>query len=617
MNLMDKDIILREFYSDLTKNSYNKNKLKDKTLVDALFELTHFLSKDSTVSERLFCLKNNLFPKLCECGSITKFISPAMGYAEFCSKKCTSTSNKTKEKRKKTTIESNGGLGFSSQSIKEKIKTTNLEKYGVENAASYENVANKISEAWKYVDKNKVLEKRKKTNVEKYGVEHHQQNQIQKEKIKNNIIKIHDGIGFSSKKIQNKIKNSILEKYGVENVMNNTKVQDKLKNSILEKYGVENAMQSSDVISKRRKNNIEKWGVENNSQRHISKETLETLSSNSAFEQKLKVSGGAYSLSKELEVSIHTIMNKIKEFGIIYESQGTFTSSFETEILNFLSINDVPNLIQSDRKILNGKELDIVIPDKKICIEMNGVYWHSENSGNKDKFYHYNKTEVAKKAGYQLLHIYDVEWLHKNNIIKSMILSKIGKSQNKVHARKCIILEINPSQKNQFLIENHLQGKDTASINLGLFFNNELVAVMTFGKSRFSKKYQWELVRFANKKFTHVVGGASKLLRYFINKYNPCSIVTYADKRYSDGTFYEKIGFTKLHESEPNYHYWKSNNPLFDNQLFSRNRFQKHKLKNILENFDSTLSEWDNMKTNGYDRIWDCGNYVFSWKNTQ
>jgi hypothetical protein len=236
--------------------------------------------------------------------------------------------------------------------------------------------------------------------------------------------------------------------------MSNTKVQDKLKNSILEKYGVENAMQNSEVISKRRKNNIEKWGVENNSQRHISKETLDTLSSPALFEQKLKVSGGAYSLSKELEVSIHTIMNKIKEFGIIYESQGTFTSSFETEILNFLSINDVPNLIQSDRKILNGKELDIVIPDKKICIEMNGVYWHSENSGNKDKFYHYNKTEVAKKAGYQLLHIYDVEWLHKNNIIKSMILSKIGKSQNKVYARKCIILEIDTSQKNQFLTKH-------------------------------------------------------------------------------------------------------------------------------------------------------------------
>lgn len=611
---MNKVELLNEFYPKGLDKPYNKNKGKDNQLINVLKDFTPYLTDDVTISERLFCLKNDLRPNVCECGNKTKFKSPKDGYAEFCSRKCMNSSNKTKERRKQTTIESQGGLGFASKKISEKVKKTNLKKYGVEVATQNKDVRNKISDTWKDVNKDDMLEKRKKTNLEKYGAEHHQQNLEQKEKIKNGLIKNQGGVGFASKKISEKISQTNLERYGAENAMLNEEVQEKLKQTIQKKYGVDNPTKSIEIIEKRKFNNIKKWGVSSNSQLHISDENLKIISDPILFENKLGEIGGAYSLSKELGVSIHTVLNKIKKFGIVYETQGTFSSSFEDEIVHFLKQHIQTEIVQSDRKILSGKELDIVIPDKNVAIEMNGVYWHSENAGGKDKFYHYNKTDKSKENGYQLLHVYDTEWLHKNDIVKSLILSKLGLNSNRIYARKCIVRELDNTTKNNFLLENHLQGKDTSEVRLGLFYDEQLYAVMTFSKSRFSKKYEWELVRFANKQYSHVVGGASKLFKYFIKTYDPKSIVTYADRRYSDGSFYETIGFDFIHVSDPNYFYWKSNNPLFSNTMYSRNRFQKHKLKNILENFDASKSEWENMQMNGFDRIWDSGNYVFKWE---
>jgi very-short-patch-repair endonuclease len=263
-------------------------------------------------------------------------------------------------------------------------------------------------------------------------------------------------------------------------------------------------------------------------------------------------------------------------------------------------------------------ELDICIPDKKIGIEFNGIFHHSEKDKlNKDgsihyqgksSMYHLTKTNFFTEQGIQLLHIWDNEWINKQDIVKSIILSKIGKIENKIYARKCSIKEITSKESNEFLENNHLQGKDNSSIRLGLYYDDELVALMTLGKSRYNKKYEYELYRFACKTYTSIIGGFSKLLKYFIQKYKPNSIITYADKRYSIGNVYGKNGFTFLHDSSPNYFYTK------DYQILeSRVKYQKHKLKNILETYDDTLTEWENMQLNGYDRVWDCGNSTWIW----
>jgi hypothetical protein len=247
-----------------------------------------------------------------------------------------------------------------------------------------------------------------------------------------------------------------------------------------------------------------------------------------------------------------------------------------------------------------------VLPEKKLAIEINGVFWHSELRG-KDKRYHLNKTQLCEDAGYQLIHILDNEWASKQQIVKSRLCSKLG-TTSRIYARQCSIQLVNPADKTVFLNNNHIQGTVGSSVNLGLRHNGALVALMTFGKARYSRT-EWELLRYCSAINTTVVGGASKLFAHFVAQYQPTSVVSYADRRWSTGDLYRSIGFEFSHAADPNYFYFNNADP---SKLMSRVKFQKHKLSEYFE-VDAGLSEWDNMKHNNYNRIWDCGNLVYTW----
>ena len=149
----------------------------------------------------------------------------------------------------------------------------------------------------------------------------------------------------------------------------------------------------------------------------------------------------------------------------------------------------------------------------------------------------------------------------------------MGIFEKRIYARNCIVKSIPSEIKNEFLDKNHLQGNDKSCICLGLFYDDELVSIMTFGNSRYNKNYQYEMHRFCTKIGYQIIGGASKLWSYFVKNHNPKSVITYADRRYSDGTFYSKIGFKKIGISKPNYFYFKNTI-----NLLSRLNFQKNKL---------------------------------------
>ena len=278
----------------------------------------------------------------------------------------------------------------------------------------------------------------------------------------------------------------------------------------------------------------------------------------------------------------------------------------KTQQFIFDSIN-VENKIFNDRHL--GKELDIYLPKYNLAIEYDGLMFHSEGKfihskfNGPDKKYHLEKTELCLKNNIQLLHIFETEDL---DLWLSLINSKLGLN-NKIFARKCIIKELKSKETEEFLNFNHLQGFCQAKINVGLFYEDELVSVMTFSKPRFNKKYEYELIRFASKRNYTVIGGASKLWKYFVNKYNPKSVITYANRRFSSGDLYYKLGFTFLEKTSPNYFYFKTN----DRKLYNRIKFQKKNLKNILEVYDENLSEAENMFNNNYRRIFDCGNLKF------
>lgn len=260
---------------------------------------------------------------------------------------------------------------------------------------------------------------------------------------------------------------------------------------------------------------------------------------------------------------------------------------------------------RKDRKLISPFELDFVNFQHKIAIELNGIYWHSELWG-KDKNYHLAKTYKCEAKGFKLLHIYDFEWMEKRDIWCSVINNILGKS-TKFYARDCYVCEI--LNADSFCKENHLQGRcPSAKLHLGLFSkDNKLLAVMQFGKPRYNKLYEWELLRFCSLLNHSIIGGASKLIKYFEIKYRPQSIISYGNRRWCSilNNVYQKCGFTLLYATKPAYFYIKGRN------VYSRLKFQKHKLHKILNNFNPSQSERENMINNGYSRIWDCGNLVY------
>jgi len=201
--------------------------------------------------------------------------------------------------------------------------------------------------------------------------------------------------------------------------------------------------------------------------------------------------------------------------------------------------------------------LDIFIPSLNLAIEFNGTFWHSEISGNKNKVYHLNKTKSCIFKGIKLIHIFQFEWDTKKEIIKSILKNIIKKTPNKIYARECEVRDITLQCSIDFLEKNHLQGKDKSSIKLGLYHKNELVSVMTFCKSRFDKKCEYEMSRYCNNLNTSIIGGGNKLFSHFINSYRPNSMVSYSDRRYFNGNIYRQLGFTFVDNTSPSYFYLK------------------------------------------------------------
>lgn len=270
--------------------------------------------------------------------------------------------------------------------------------------------------------------------------------------------------------------------------------------------------------------------------------------------------------------------------------------------------------IQHDRSLINPFELDFTISSHKIAIEFNGIYYHSEDNGGKDRKYHLNKTERCKREGYQLIHIFENEYLQKYDIMKFKIRSLFGKNRYKIFARKCVISEISSTVKKKFNEKYHIQGDSQSCINLGVFYKNRLVQVMTFSKRRKAlgathAEGEYELSRMSSIKGFTIVGGASKLLSHFENNYHPQKLVSYADRRWSKGDVYHKLGFKFIRMTPPNYWYFTKNN--LHKPLMHRYKFAKHTLSKHLKNFDPILTEWENMKNHSYDRIWDSGSLYF------
>lgn len=280
-------------------------------------------------------------------------------------------------------------------------------------------------------------------------------------------------------------------------------------------------------------------------------------------------------------------------------------SAGEKEVAEFVRSLGV-EVVENDRTLVAGFEIDIVSHERKIAIEYDGLYWHSEENG-KDRNYHLIKTLNCAERGYRLIHIFEDEWRFKRGIVEDRLRHLFGASERRVFARKCRVAEIGNGECERFVNENHLQGSINASCKLGLYDGDALVAVMTFGKPRYNKEFDWELLRYCCLRGCCVVGGAGKLLSHFLRLHKGVSIISYADKRWSDGGLYRSLGMQRLPDSLPSASYFHKDRLQRENYM----RFQRHKLSVYLDEYDEKLSAKENIRKNGYYKIWDCGNYVF------
>jgi hypothetical protein len=265
--------------------------------------------------------------------------------------------------------------------------------------------------------------------------------------------------------------------------------------------------------------------------------------------------------------------------------------------------------LSSDRAIISPKELDVVVPERRLAFELNGLLWHSYHPKNEypeaqDRRRHRAKTTSASEAGYQLFHITDYEWRYKQDIVKSIIASQLGLNTT-IAARKTIIKDVVREDEEQFLNQYHIQGYVRSERCLGLYHDDALVMLMSVGKSRFNKKADLELLRLCSVTGVTVVGGLSKLLAHLRTIYPNQVLVSYCDLSKGTGRGYDQAGFSLIGVTEPGY-IWTDGN-----SVISRFKTRKKELQKWLSCYDGALSEAQNMFNGGFRRYWDCGNNVY------
>lgn len=464
-----------------------------------------------------------------------------------------------------------------------------------------------------------IKSKKEKNSLEKWGVSNPQKSQIVKQK------------SLDTNKI----------KYGSVSPMSNDEVKKKAKETLLKNHGVENPAHSKEIIDKRiesfkksnwsesyREASIQKYGQTHPwKAKEIHKKTVDSgkKKRNEKSFQLVSAKMQNYPDYQLLSVnhdekSIRIICPKGHEFDIpkhTFDERNNYNteicqvckpvwsgiSGLEIQLTDYLS--QYCKDIQIRRKdIIPPLELDVYIPSQKLAIEFNGLYWHS--SANKTKEYHLTKWARCEELGIRIFNVWEDDWIYRKDIVKSSLLYSLGVVNQKIHARKCEIREVTSSESWSFLQDNHLQGGCKSSVRFGLYYNSELVSLMTFSKPRLplssikSEEGTWELTRFCNKINIVVAGAASKLLKYFEEKMKPKSIETYSDNSSFSGGLYSRLGFEFKHLTKPGYWYLVKGRRDY--------RFNWRKSKLISMGADASKTEEQIMSEWGYPRIYNAGN---------
>ena len=462
------------------------------------------------------------------------------------------------------------------------------------------------------------------------------------EKIRRNkISKTHKEMKIEKKEIYyKKRKNTVLEKYGPEG-LSQPDLLEKKRLTCIKKYGTDFAGQSQQVKEKYKQNSLKKWGYE-----HWMK--VDSVVKKNIESKKISFQSYANQIIKERGYTLFSDYNNAHNkitlvcpdctgiFDVItwnYFQQGggicptcnpkyAGSSVQENVLSKYISTLTTHEIIRGSRKIIPPYQLDIFIPELKLAVEYCGLYFHSTRCDNNDnptipKDRHIKKLDMCLEKGIRLITIFEDEWILKQDIVKERLKYILKKSDGKkIRASKCDIKIVKSKEKNIFLEKYHIQGKDNSVLNIGLYYENQLVSIMTFthGSPSKGQKHKnlkvWELNRFCTSFDYIVYGSAQKLLKFFQANYDWDQVFSYADRRWSLGTLYEKLNF-KLDDRKifPNYWYWGRG-------IVGRKHrfgFTKSKLKKSIY-YSEYLNEQQIMSFEKRYSVYDCGNlkYILS-----
>ena len=567
---------LQELIVYLNEHIHENNKFltcvsrfeKYKDIKQYIIKYTPHLDNDININERVFCLLNNIEKRqYCkECNNIVSFDRVKKRYRDFCSLKCSNGSNLTKEKKEKTLTSNYGVINPShSDIIREKYKNTCMERYGKSH----------------YSHTQQYKQKYKDTCIERYGVE---------------------TTAILSDVIEKKEKTN-LELYGNVAPSKNEDVKEKTRQTCLSRYGTDSFVKTEKFKEKTRQTCLSRYNVDNFNKKDISEESLMKLENKEwLINQHHQNKKSLLEISKILDVNDTTVGRYCKKHGV--EVRITGTSIGENEISEYIkSLCGERNVHNNIKGIVDGRyELDIYIPDLKIAIEYCGLYWHSEIY--KDKEYHLKKLEKCNERDIRLIHIFENEWTHSKQIVKEKLRYIISRNVYKIYGRNTTVIKVPTEKRKQFLKKYHIQGNGAGSLSYGLVYNGVLVSLMVFKKR---KNGVYELNRFASS--SNVIGAFSKLLSHFKKNHEWDEIISFADRRWSEGDVYLKNGFFVDKILKPDYKY------IIGDNIFHKFNFRHKTMKWKLKVFDPSLSEHKNMISNKIYRIYDCGLIRFVMKN--
>lgn len=511
----------------------------------------------------------------------------------------------------------------------------NMDKYGVEHPMQLK----------------EVQEKHRASVKEHFGVEHPLQSQEVKNKaIETNREKFGADWALGSKKFHEKCSDAMKRKYGYRTTFESPELMTKAKSTMAEKYGVQSPVQCNQIRQKMEQTNLQRYGVKHPMQnpsvskrmsdtrkqhgqeiaKHIRQAFQERYGVDSCRQSPIVVNKIKQSLIKhygvdaefksddikqrameanmeKYEVPWHTLTDACKQGRQYVEtSNNVCVSNINKKFANRLSQAGIEH-VQFELK-LDGKFFDICLPDSKTLIEIDPSYTHNTeglNHFNKviDANYHLEKTRTANENGYRCIHVFD--WDDWNKVVQLVLPTK------RIYARNCQIVKIvNYKVAKKFISDNHLQGQARgALLTLGLVCDDELVECMSFGKSRYNKKYTYELLRLCSKQGVSVIGGASKLFKFATQELELDSIISYCDASKFTGKVYQRMGMTLVNETKPAIVWSKEDKRITSNLLRQRGYDQLFN-SNYGKGTDNEIL----MLANGWLPVPDCGQKVFEYK---